>query len=722
MRRTATILFLTAGLVHTSGAASWVQVNTGLTGIPAGVNSVVVDPKTPSTLYALTVNPGLPSASSTNGLFKSTDGAASWKPLANAGVVITLAIDPGNPSTLYAGTDKGVFKSADAGETWKDVTNNLSPGSVNRLVIDPKNPSTLYAVTTTVDANFVPGVPAIEAVSKTTDGGATWSTLNTGLPSNAYITVLAIDPNTPSTLYTFAPISGPPVAGPPGPGGLLKSVDGGQTWKTLSGIQTIIVSLLVIDPGNSSNIYAFTTSGLQKSTDGGETWNPFSSDLPPGTNITMLVIDRANPSSVYATTSSFGPNGPTFGIYQSVDGGSHFTALKFPFSSNSLVTSLVLDPSDPLGIYLTSAGSLPIGPLPVASSAGAGIFKTTDGGVTWNMANTGLVTYDVRSLSASGNSLYAGGYGGVSTSADGLTWNPTGLTKYTGALFASPLNPNAAYAITGRAFGCDSSESVLFATADGGGTWSNTASPLNSGCILNVTFPTAHNVPMAIDRTDANTLYLGESDDQDGYSAVLVSRDGGADWNAAWDWFNGLRGTVLALAADPSRSGTVYAGIDDGVRLGPPLLPGSGGLFRSTDAGANWSNTGLTSSAVTQLATDPSNSGIVYAAVEGHYTSPSGIQGLFKSTDSGATWTAINTGLSAVLGLKSTTATALVVDPANSTILYLGTSNAGVFRSTDAGANWSSLNDGLQSLQIRSLAISSGLYAATPAGVSRYSP
>jgi hypothetical protein len=55
-------------------------------------------------------------------------------------------------------------------------------------------------------------------------------------------------------------------------------------------------------------------------------------------------------------------------------------------------------------------------------------------------------------------------------------------------------------------------------------------------------------------------------------------------------------------------------------------------------------------------------------------------------------------------------------------VLYLGPSGGGVFRSMDGGANWSSLNDGLQSLQIRALAVSSGLYAATPSGVSRYSP
>jgi photosystem II stability/assembly factor-like uncharacterized protein len=144
-------------------------------------------------------------------------------------------------------------------------------------------------------------------------------------------------------------------------------------------------------------------------------------------------------------------------------------------------------------------------------------------------------------------------------------------------------------------------------------------------------------------------------------------------------------------------------------------------LFKSTDGGASWSNTGFTNSAVKLLVIDPSNSKIIYAGTEGHYSAPKGFQGLFKSTDGGASWVAISNGLAGVIGTRLTTTTALIIDPANSNILYLGTSNAGVFRSVDGGANWNSFNDGLANLQIRGLAVAPGtthnVYAGTAGGV-----
>jgi len=195
-----------------------------------------------------------------------------------------------------------------------------------------------------------------------------------------------------------------------------------------------------------------------------------------------------------------------------------------------------------------------------------------------------------------------------------------------------------------------------------------------------------------IDASNPNTLYLGESDDGDGYSAVLKSTDRGANWIALWDWFDGLRGTVHAIAVDPSHPSTIYAGLE-------------GGLFKTTDGGLTWTNTGLTKSAVTLLATDPVN---VYAATA---------SSLSKSADGGANWTAINTGLESVLSGRATILTVLTTGQS----LYLGTSNAGIYQSTDGGVHWSPLNNGLGNLQIRAIVTAKGtLYTATAVGVFKY--
>jgi len=152
---------------------------------------------------------------------------------------------------------------------------------------------------------------------------------------------------------------------------------------------------------------------------------------------------------------------------------------------------------------------------------------------------------------------------------------------------------------------------------------------------------------------------------------VLKSADGGGNWSAAWDWFTGLRAGVRALAIDPTRPATLFAGVDDGVATSAsnPAAPQSSGLFKSTDGGATWSNTGVSRGAVNLAAIDPANSNIVYAAAEGHYSDPKGFQGLFKSANGGSTWQAIGKGLESITGTGLTTATALRIDPANSNIL-----------------------------------------------------
>ena len=725
--RTTAILMVTAAVIPvTSRAASWSEIDTGLPGVGVGVNALAIDPASPSTLYAQTVSNGQSSAVVPS-LFKTTDGGASWRAVGSVSSVICLAIDPSKSSTLYAGTGQGVVKSTNAGASWTDSGNGLPAGSVTRLVIDPKTPSTLYAVTISEPVTF-PGGPGAMAIFKTMDSGGSWSALNTGIPASGYITTLVIDPVNPSTLYTFAPPFDPTGTGAAPVGGFLKSVDGGQSWQPLNlGSQSVFLSSLAVDP--ASNLYAVTNQGLLKSMDGGQTWTALNGGLPPGVSASMVLIDPATPATVYAVTVSYGPTGPGFGLLQSVDGGASWSAFNIGLPPYASITSLVVDPLSPARIYV-GAVAAQLGPLGVSappSAAGAGpggVFKSADGGETWNMSNAGLLGYDVRALAINpaDASILAGGFGGAFRSNDGgATWNSTGLSAYTGTLAAGPAG---LYALTGSSNGCDSSDSLLFGSTDGGANWSNTVSPLNSGCILNAVFPSVHTTPIAIDPTNPNILYLGESDDQDGYTAVLKSIDGGADWRAPWDWFNGLRGGVMALAMDPVHSTTLYAGIDDGTAASGPFQAAqdSSGLFKSTDGGASWTNTGLTTSAVSLLAIDPANPQIIYAGVEGHYSQPAGFQGVFKSVDGGKSWLAVNNGLAGLLGSRSIAATALVVDPANSQLLYLGTSSSGVFQSSNGGVDWSPLNDGLANLQIRALAVVPGaVYAATSGGVFKYS-
>src|SRR5437667_308531 len=120
---------------------------------------------------------------------------------------------PRPPATLYVSTGGGVFKSTDGGGNWRSVL-VLSPGTfVLALAIDPQTPMTVYAGT--IDATTT---GSGHGVFKSTDGGESWSAVNTGL-SNQAVHALAVDPQTPTTVY----------AGTQG-GGVGQGADGEARW------------------------------------------------------------------------------------------------------------------------------------------------------------------------------------------------------------------------------------------------------------------------------------------------------------------------------------------------------------------------------------------------------------------------------------------------------------------------------------------------------------
>ena len=168
----------------TDGADSWQAVNTDLT-----VTALAIDPKSPMTLHA-----GGGGYSGGGGrVFKSTDGGGTWSVTGLTNTygfeldIDGLVIDPTTPTTLYARAHGGVVKSTDGGDTWS-ATGLPRTEDLRALAIDPLNPATLYA-------GMYGG-----GVLKTTNGGGTWNALKTGL-TNLNVNALAIDPIEPRRLY-----------------------------------------------------------------------------------------------------------------------------------------------------------------------------------------------------------------------------------------------------------------------------------------------------------------------------------------------------------------------------------------------------------------------------------------------------------------------------------------------------------------------------------------
>jgi hypothetical protein len=218
----------------TDGGDSWVEANTGL------ASSLVIDPTTPTTLYA----------AFNEGVYKSIDGAAHWT-LSNTGLPTgqsaVLAIDPVTPAILYAGTwNQGVYRSTDGGENWSQVNNGLTDISVSSLAVDPVTPSNLYAATGS-------------GVFKSTDGGTAWSPMNEGL-TDLLVNVITIDLSSPTTLYAGTYMKG-----------VFKSTNGGATWRLLpAGIGNYFnINAIVVDPNNPETIFVGTGDPMLNRKNGG---------------------------------------------------------------------------------------------------------------------------------------------------------------------------------------------------------------------------------------------------------------------------------------------------------------------------------------------------------------------------------------------------------------------------------------------------------------------
>lgn len=174
--------------VSRDGGRSWTEQMAGMIEVHIVV-SIAQDPVTTSTWYAGT----------TGGAYKSTDGMTTWKKVNNGLIperileasmslgVNVLMVDPKTPTTLYAGTTKGLFKTVDGAVSWTRIGEQLPDQFISWLVVDPASPRTLY-------------VAGRNGVSKSEDGGATWRLANKGL-TTTNIRILTLSPHDPRTIY-----------------------------------------------------------------------------------------------------------------------------------------------------------------------------------------------------------------------------------------------------------------------------------------------------------------------------------------------------------------------------------------------------------------------------------------------------------------------------------------------------------------------------------------
>ncbi len=277
------------------GGTTWIHSSRGLSAV--GVYGLTVDHSNSATIYAGTYQ----------GVFKSTDSGSTWSRKISDPTA-PVVIDPSNPATIYAISIGYILKSTDGGETWRNLP---GIGDVDALAIDPNNPKTLYAGISSPP--YGPGSSAT-GVYRTDDGGETWRPANVGLPTGRNtIDFVAVDPRNSATVYaaTF-------YGSPPPDGSVYRSTDGGGTWTQINTERAI--TAMALDTQNAGTIYAATSGkGLLKTVDGGDSWIQLGNMLNDK-SIKALAVE-GTPSVLYAGT----PDGD---VFRSTDGGVSWTQLR----------------------------------------------------------------------------------------------------------------------------------------------------------------------------------------------------------------------------------------------------------------------------------------------------------------------------------------------------------------------------------------------------------
>jgi uncharacterized repeat protein (TIGR01451 family) len=303
------------------------------TGLPVGVNvdALAIDPVTVTTLYAGT----------SAGIYKTTDGGNNWvaQPSGNSSQqplnVNKIVIDPTNPQTAYAATNQGMLKTSDGGNNWVAINNGIflngAPLQVVALAIDPAHTSTLYLGLS---------VPTL-GVFKSTNGGLSWTNTSSGMVDTSdglnfppLVRALFVDPT--STTTVFAGTSQ----------GIFKSTDGGATWATSNTGLTSRNVVAIARAGSPSVILAGANVGDDSFV---AKFDPTGAHVEYLRVLGGANDDRASgiavgaDGSAYVTGTTASPDFPTANAFQAtLNGGSDAFVLKLDPAGAHLTYSTFL--------------------------------------------------------------------------------------------------------------------------------------------------------------------------------------------------------------------------------------------------------------------------------------------------------------------------------------------------------------------------------------------
>ena len=657
--------------------------------------------------------------------------ALQWRGIGpyRGGRALAVAGIPGDAYTYYFGAVAGgVFKTTDGGATWQPLTDHTPISSVGAMAVAPSNRNVIYVGTG--EAAPRGDMTIGDGVYKSTDGGKTWNSV--GLKDTRQIGALVVDPNDPNIVLVAALGH---AFGPNKDRGVFRTTDGGKTWNKVlyKDDQTGAIDVS-FDPHDSKIVYAalwqarrlpwnFSSggpgSGLYRSTDGGVTWTHLTGNGLPGGILGRIhvSVSGADSKRVYAMVEA-----AQGGLFRSDDGGDHWRRV----SDDGRLTqrawyfsTILADPKDANTLYAENTG----------------LYRSTDGGKSFNLLPARHGDHHGIWIDPTNTSrIIESSDGGASITYDrGKTWTSQD-NQPTAQFYHVAVDNRFPYFLYGAQQ--DNSNLAVASRDDEGAItdkdWYN-AGGGECGFVIadprdaQIIYSTAENFivrfdrhtyqdrvisvwpvdasghaakdldhrfnwtsPLAMSPFNADTLYYGMEKlyktTNDGSSWTAISGDLTRNDKSKQQASGGpitkditsveYYDTIFAIAESPLKKGMLWVGTDDGL------------VQLSSNGGGSWSN--VTPKAMPEWGTvsmiEPSryDAGTAYVAVDRHKLDDTKAY-VFKTGDAGKTWTRIDAGLP-----DGSWVHAVREDTQTRGLLYAAT-ETGVFVSFDDGGHWQSL-------------------------------
>ena len=570
-------------------------------------------------------------AATRNGIFRSDDQGATWRPSGLVGQPLDrIVARSGAPAAFARGShgylsDSGpLFVSRDGGQTWEAT----SLADVLGVALDPRDLSTVYAATRdgrlarSTDAGrswqYPSRIPADEygmdfaldssglyvltlsGLHKSVDGGASWTgvTQPEGYGRRIFV-------GKTGALYVVAEYNL-----------FCRSTDGAATW-TCSAFPAYVPSALILelDEGGGSVplLLATHSGGLLSSRDGGATWTETLAGSTHDAAQTHGLVSDESGSVLLAGTET--------GVLRSLDRGATWTSFSAGLQS-AWIDAVAPDPQDGSRIW---AGGL------------AGLFRSSDAGLSWSpVARPGAPEiHDIAVDPERSSTVYVASDRVYRTDDDGATWSASPTSPSARSLHVDPASPASVWAVGGQ----------IYKSEDGARTW-RTFSNLSQ-----------HIYCALVDQKQPGTIYAGSYFDTFEYfgydyprgGAIFVSRDRGATFTKNSTDFGSH---VNAIIADPHEQRVLFAITYFAV-------------FRSGDDGATWQRTQTSPPQFLEaLVADPVRPAKLYVGTT---------EGVYRTLDGGQTWSPFGASLAGSPVSK------LAISP-DGRALFAGMAGGGVYQ------------------------------------------